>query len=145
VWSIPIAGGAAKQLLPLENSFAEAISPDGKLASYFLASQLKYHLEVADFASRHVIFQGSMDESDFGESTLRFSPDSRALVYNVHRNEGDTLLNQPLDGTAPHALLTPLPEKIDDYGWSPSGKQLAVTRVKSSSDVVMITDQAGKH
>ena len=41
-------------------------------------------------------------------------------------------------------MLTSAPETIRDFGWSPSGKQLAVARVKSSSDVVLITDQAGK-
>ena len=54
------------------------------------------------------------------------------------------MLYQPLDGSTPHALFNPAPETINDFDWSPSGKQLAVARVKSSSDVVLITDQAGK-
>jgi hypothetical protein len=54
------------------------------------------------------------------------------------------LLEQPFDGSAAHTLFDPVPETLIGFGWSPSGKQLAVTRVKSSSDVVLITDQAGK-
>ncbi len=47
-----------------------------------------------------------------------------------------------MDGTPPHTLIDP-GAPINDFGWSPSGKQLAVARVKSSSDVVLITDQKG--
>ena len=70
-----------------------------------------------------------MDESDFLHTFLRFSPDSRALVYSVRRDGGFTLLYQPLDGTPPHTLFDP-GAPISDFGWSPSGKQLAVARVK---------------
>ena len=72
------------------------------------------------------------------------TPDSRALVYSVRRDGGVTLLYQPLDGSAPHTLID-AGAAINDFGWSPSGKQLAVARVRSSSDVVLITDQAGKN
>jgi len=34
----------------------------------------------------------------------------------------------------------PAQEVIPDFGWSPSGKQLAVVRQRSSSDVVLIKD-----
>jgi len=74
----------------------------------------------------------------------RFSPDEKALVYTVLRNGGHTLLYQPLDGSPSHLLVDPGPANIRDIDWSRPGKQLAVLRVKSSSDVVLITDQAGK-
>jgi hypothetical protein len=73
-----------------------------------------------------------------------FSLDGRAIVSDVVQNGGNTLLYQPLDGSPPHALFNPAPETINSFGWSLSGKQLAVARLKSSSDVVLITDQAGK-
>jgi hypothetical protein len=41
-------------------------------------------------------------------------------------------------------LFNPTPETINDFNWSPSGTQLAVARLKSGSDVVLIIDQAGK-
>lgn len=73
-----------------------------------------------------------------------FSLDGRAIVSDVLRNGGITLLYQPFDGSSPHALFNPAPETINSFDWSPSGKQLAVARLKSSSDVVLITDQAAK-
>ena len=143
LWSIPIAGGTPKELLPPHSSNGETpISRDGKLAAFSVTSQVKPHLEAVDLASRRVIFQGDMDASDFLNSSLRFSPDSRALVYSVRRDGGITLLYQPMDSTPPHTLIDP-GAPINYFGWSPSGKQLAVARVKSSSDVVLITDQGG--
>jgi Tol biopolymer transport system component len=72
-----------------------------------------------------------------------FSPDGRGIVSDALRNGGNTLLYQPLDGSPPHVLFNPAPETIQGFDWSPSGKQLAVARFKSSSDVVLITDQKG--
>jgi hypothetical protein len=40
-------------------------------------------------------------------------------------------------------LIDPVQEDIKDFGWSLSGKQLAVVRVTSSSDVVLISDRPG--
>jgi hypothetical protein len=41
---------------------------------------------------------------------------------------------------APTTLIDPMPEKISDFAWLPSGKQLAVLRMRMSSNVVLITD-----
>jgi hypothetical protein len=97
---------------------------------------------IADLASGH---KGPLFIVDNGEGSLmRLSPDDRAFVTDVLRQGGLTLLEQPFDGTPAHLLFTPAPETPIDFGWSPSGKQLAVERVKLSSDVVFIIDQAGK-
>jgi Tol biopolymer transport system component len=148
VWSIPITGGTPKELLPPQSSGGGSsltISRDGTLAGFTtVSSQLTFHLEAVDLASQRVIFQGNMDTSAFSESFFRFSPDSRALVYPVRREGGMTLLYQPLDGAPSHTLIDPA-EPVSAFDWSPSGAQLAVARVKSSSDVVLITDQGGKN
>ncbi len=82
------------------------------------------------------------DRSDLGPG--HFSPNDQALVYTVLRNGGHTLLYQPLDGSSARQFVDPMSETISDFSWSLSGKQLALSLVKSSSDVVLITDQAGK-
>jgi hypothetical protein len=121
-----------------------AISPDGKLAAFGPVSGVTHHLEAVDLASRRVIFKGQYGCERLwqGPSTL-FARQPGAGVPRSSRG-GITLLYQPLDGTPPHTLLDP-GAPINDFGWSPSGKQLAVARVKSSSDVVLITDQNGKN
>jgi eukaryotic-like serine/threonine-protein kinase len=78
------------------------------------------------------------------EGGTRFSPDGRSIVSDVHRDGGNTLLDQPLDGSSPRALFNLTAETIGGFDWAPSAKQLAVTRLKTSSDVVLIIDQSGK-
>ena len=141
LWSIPVAGGTPKLLVRPENYAEAAVSDDGTRAILFCLRQQKICAIVTDLAT------GQMQPPFFIDQSANFSTfslDGRAIVSDVVQNGGNTLLYQPLDGSPPHALFNPAPETINSFGWSPSGKQLAVARLKSSSDVVLITDQAGK-
>jgi serine/threonine protein kinase len=147
LWAIPLSGGTPRQVLPPETTGEFAISPDGKLASYeTVVAPGGVRSKVIDIASGQVLSELILDNSDAGSESggfMRFSPDNRAIVYSVLRSDGGTLLYQPLDGSTPHPLIDPVQEDIKDFGWSLSGKQLAVVRVTSSSDVVLISDRPG--
>jgi Tol biopolymer transport system component len=142
LWSIPVAGGTPKQLVRPVNYAEATVSPDGTRAALFTICQEKLCILITDLAT------GRMQPPFFIDQSLAnlsaFSPDGLAIVGDALRNGGTTLLYQPLDGSTPHELFNPSPESIRDFNWSPSGKQLAVARVKLSSDVVLITDQAVK-
>ena len=142
LWSIAITGGTPTQLVRPVNYDQVAVSHDGTRAALFALRQEKICAIVTDLAT------GQMQPPFFIDQSLAdfavFSPDGRAIVGAAMRSGGITLLYQPLDGSLPHALFNPARETIVDFDWSPSGKQLAVARVKSSSDVVLITDQEGK-
>jgi len=147
LWSVPLSGGTPRQILPPAATVYYAISPDGRMAGWTIVDPPKARWNIFDLASGHVVSQIPLDTSDMGSedaSSVRFSPDNRAAVYSVLRNGGRTLLYQPLDGSASHLLFDPAQEVIPDFGWSPSGKQLALVRQKSSSDVVLIQDQQEK-
>jgi eukaryotic-like serine/threonine-protein kinase len=141
LWSIPVAGGTPKQLLPPDNYLGVGVSADGKLAYLLVFRGQENAVQIVDLASGHAQPPFVFDQSLLG--AIHHTPDNRAIVTTALRDGGNILLYQPIDGSASHALLAPTPETIRDFGWSPSGKQLAVARVKSSSDVVLITDQAG--
>jgi hypothetical protein len=146
LWSVPLSGGTPRQILPPEATADYAISVDGRLAGWTILDPPKARWNIFDLASGRTVSQIPLESSDIGSvdaSSVRFSPHNRAAVYSVLRNGGRTLLYQPLDGSTSHQLLDPAQEIVPDFGWSPSGKQLAVLRVKSSSDVVLITDQRG--
>ena len=146
LWSVPLSGGTPRQIRPQEATPSYAISSDGKLAAWIIDLP-KAQWNIFDLASGRTVAQIPLDTSDQGNevaSQVRFSPDNRAAVYTVLRNGGRTLLYQPLDGSASHSLFDPAQEVISDFGWSRSGKQLALVRQKSSSDVVLIKDQQEK-
>ncbi|MGA7317581.1 MAG: protein kinase [Silvibacterium sp.] len=147
LWSVPLSGGTPRQIFTPEGNGDYAISVDGRLAAWTILDMAKARWNIFDLASGRSVSQIPLDTSDIGSdeaSWVRFSPDNRAAVYSILRNGGRTLLYQPLDGSAPHPLLDPAHQVIPDFGWSPSGKHLAIVGQKSSSDVVLIKDQQEK-
>ncbi len=144
LWAVALAGGVPRQVLPLENTSGFIVSGDGKLAICSINVLPGAHWKIFDLATGRTLPDVPQDVSDLIHAFSHFSPDNRAVVMGVVRGGGRTLLYQPLDGSAPHTMIDPVPETIRDFGWSPSGKQLAVMRVKSSSDVVLIVDVKGK-
>ena len=141
LWSVPVSGGTPKQLIPAVNYVEAVVSHDGIQAALFALRQEKICAIITDLGSGRMQAPFFISQS---ANFSRFSPDDRAIVSDALRSGGTTLLYQPLDGSTPHVLFNPAPETINDFDWSPSAKQLAVARLKSSSDVVLIIDQAGK-
>ncbi len=73
-----------------------------------------------------------------------FSPDGKAMVEVVAYQGGTALGYQPIDGSPSHLLTEPTHETLTAFAWSPSGSKLGVLRLRTSSDVVLITDLTGK-
>ncbi len=142
LWSIPVAGGTPKNLAPPDNYALATVFRDGAHAVLFGLRENKFSAVVVDLASGRKKPPIPVENGLGGP--VRLSPDDRAFVTAVTRGDGNTLLVQAFDGSSPHTLFQPQPETLIDLDWSPSGKQLAVARLKSSSDVVLIVDQAGK-
>jgi Tol biopolymer transport system component len=142
LWSIPVSGGTPKQLIPGVNFVEASVSHDGTQAAVIAVRQQKVCVIITDVGSGRMQAPFFIDQSL--ANLFRFSPDGRAIVSDALRSGAITLLYQPLDGSTPYALFNPVPETINDFEWSPSGKQLAVARLKTSSDVVLVIDQAGK-
>jgi len=118
-------GGDLAQMTTTGIARAPACSPDSQRAYLTLGAMPQYSsTESAVWGCRLR-----------GELRRRSPPD---------RYGGHTLLYEPLDGSPSRQFLDPMSETISDFSWSPSGKQLALSLVKSSSDVVLITDQTGK-
>jgi hypothetical protein len=118
------------------------VSRDGKLANFHGLRGEGFCVILDDLVTGRTLPPFFLDQS-FGKIE-KLTPDNRAIVSDVRRSGGNTLLYQPLNGSTPHELFNPGPERIRDFDWSPSGKQLAVAGIKSSSDVVLITDQSVK-
>ena len=138
---VPIDGGAVQNIskLPIDESQFD-ISPDGKLAAFGTIEHTGEHKErlaVVDIAS------GQAKMLDFDHTRwglLRFSPDGRAVVYPARENGVDNLWLQPLDGSKGRQLTNFTSERIYDFHWSFDGKQLAIVRGHTDSDVVLIRD-----
>ena len=146
LWAVSLAGGTPKQVLSSNNTGSYTVSNDGRLAGYEIAvpGTTRFEFRSVDLASHQVSSVGPLNVSDHAGSDMHYSPDNRAVAYSILQSGGRTILYQPLDGSAPHTLIDPVPETIWDLRWSPTGKQLATATRSSSSDVVLITDQESK-
>ena len=139
---IPLSGGKPE---PWLNASAESrasfdVTRDGKMAvlgSYdfkvrkptiFLFSlETGQMIKNFEYDSRH-------------EGVLRFSPDGKGFVYPIRDKGVDNLYLQPLNGGPGRQLTNFTSLKIYSYQWSPDGKQLALVRGDSPSDLVLIKD-----
>lgn len=68
---------------------------------------------------------------------LHWTPDDRGLTYADAL--GTNLWVQPIDGGAPYQLTTFTDGKrMSGFAWSPDGKQLALARAVTTSDIVLL-------
>ena len=76
----------------------------------------------------------------YGDEGLRFTPDEKALVYEIRDKGVDNLWVQPLVGAAGHQITNFNADTIVSFNWSPDGKTLEVLRRHSESDVVLLQE-----
>jgi Tol biopolymer transport system component len=73
------------------------------------------------------------------DTFLRWSADSRSLVYVDNRGGVENLWAQPIDGGTAKQLTSFSDGRILSFGWSRDGN-LVASRGEITSDVVLITD-----
>jgi Tol biopolymer transport system component len=138
---VPIDGGSPQTVSnfpALESQFD--VSPDGKLVAFQTLVHAPEHqlkLVVVSTDSNEAR-QLSLERGLYG--LLRFSPDGKAVVYPTRVNGVDNLWMQPLDASKGRQITDFTSEHIYDFHWSPDGKQLALVRGHTDSDVVLIRD-----
>jgi eukaryotic-like serine/threonine-protein kinase len=139
---VPIDGGSAQTIsnLPIDDSQFD-VSPDGKLAAFGTvehSGEHKERLAIVDVNSGQARLM-EFERPRF--SLVRFSPDSKAVVYAARQKGVDNLWSQPLDGSKGRQITDFPSERIYDFHWSFDGKQLALVRGHNDSDVVLMKDQ----
>ena len=138
---IAIDGGPMQTISDLPISGPFDASPDGK----FIALPTLEHS--GEHKEKLAIVEGDGGKTpkiiDFERprfGPLRFSKDGKAVIYPVRENGVDNLWEQRLDGSKGRALTNFKSERIYDFHWSPDGRQLALVRGHTDSDVVLIRD-----
>jgi serine/threonine protein kinase len=70
----------------------------------------------------------------------KFSPDGKAIVYDIIDKGVGNLWWQPLDGSPGHQITNFTSGTINTFRWSPDGKSLGVARAHDISDVVLLRE-----
>jgi Tol biopolymer transport system component len=71
---------------------------------------------------------------------IAFTPDGKAVAYNIVENGVGNIWAQPLDGSPGHRLTNFTSDRIRTFQFSPDGKSLAVAQQHMVSDVVLLRD-----
>jgi Tol biopolymer transport system component len=158
-WKVPADGG---ERISLSNdSWASAISPDGKLVVYLqrIGGRAPFwNLSIVPFAGGPPL--QTFNVTSESRPNSRWTPDGRAIIYNVTHggvlsgvtNRGFTLAEgsilsgvtnlwiQALGGGPPKQLTNFASESFFSFDWSRDGKRLVYGRGMTSSDAVLIND-----
>jgi eukaryotic-like serine/threonine-protein kinase len=141
VFKVPLTGGEPTQLLS-DVTFQPTVSPDGKL----LAVTKRRHdppsdyLDILPLAGGPSITQFEIPVLSMTGEHLSWTRDSKGLIFLDSRDGIGNLWLQPLAGGKPKQLTNFSSDRIYSFDWSQDGKQLAVARGSSTSDIVLINN-----
>jgi eukaryotic-like serine/threonine-protein kinase len=134
IWKVGIDGGQPVQLTDKESRNA-IFSPDGKHFACRWWETPKSQQKIAIIPS-----EGGKPVKIFAlnAAEIRWMPDGRSFQYLVIKDGLSSVWSQPIDGGAPQQI-TKFSKLIQSFNLSSDGKQIAVSRGTSTSDVVLIS------
>jgi Tol biopolymer transport system component len=75
-----------------------------------------------------------------GAARIRWAPDGQAIDYRLARAGASNIWRQALGGGPPKQITSFKSDLIFSFAWSRGGKQLALARGATSSDVILISN-----
>ena len=151
IWRVPLDGSGKPEPIPgtaVSHGFLAGrgmgISPDGKTLAY-LIEELNPDgqsgiakvalLDLATLTSPRLL-----NADPRISSGVKFTPDGKAVAYNVREKGVDNIWTQPLDGSPGRQITKFDSEQILSFHWSPNGKNLGILRGHTDSDVVLLQE-----
>jgi Tol biopolymer transport system component len=140
IWKVEIDGGQPVQLTDKESG-SPVFSPDGKQIVCFYQDDPKAVLKIAILASGGgaPVTSFTQPNGSGAGGEVRLMPDGRSIAYIVNKGDVGNIWSQPIYGGPPKQITNFTSETIDSFDLSRDGKQIAVSRGTSSSDVVLIS------
>src|SRR5208282_5627671 len=140
VYRLPVEGGSPTRLADNSAGGVAAISPDGKLIAYVANGAS----ETSPIVRTIIPSGGGAPVHTFtapaGAGLSHWAPDGRAVDYALTRGGVSNIWRQPLAGGPPKQLTNFSSGLIFAFSWSRDGKQLAMARGNSTSDIILISN-----
>jgi eukaryotic-like serine/threonine-protein kinase len=134
-----IDGGESIELTDYEST-NPVVSPDGEMIAFYTIDQETKlrKIVVIPFTGGSQIAQ--FEAPVLAGQELRWSADSRALIYSVTENNVSNLWKQSIEGGPAKQVTEYDTDNIFRFAWSSDGKRLACERGISISDLVLIKE-----
>ena len=135
IMKVSIDGGEPVPVTP-RLGHAPVISPDGKwIVLHMWDEAMKKNRQAV------MPFEGGDPVKFFDHpGDPAWSRDSKGIIYRDQQNGVHNLWLQPLDGGKPKQLTQFTSSEIAFWAWSRDGKQLAVVRYSTTSDVILLNN-----
>jgi eukaryotic-like serine/threonine-protein kinase len=121
--------------------FPISVSPDGGTLAYMVSDTTNGgapSLALLDLRSGTPPRLYSVKPNSKGSA--QFTPDGKALAYVVRENGADNIWIQSANGPAVRRMSNFQSDTIEEFHWSPDGKNLGILRLKSESDVIVLQE-----
>ncbi len=139
---IPFEGGEPVQITEDETHWA-SVSPDGKYIACLANENQVIKLALISMETGQKIRVFDINEgvtSPEFPPTIRWSSDSRNILYVSTENGISNIINQPIDSEKTQQLTEFSTDRIFSFDVSNDGKQFIYARGTSNSDIVLFED-----
>ncbi|MFZ0967250.1 MAG: protein kinase [Candidatus Acidiferrales bacterium] len=148
---VPVAGGSPELVegSAIPNGYvggANNFSPDGKwlpeiaTAADPATQAVTNKIALIDVTARSLASTKFLVPRAEITRPIAFTPDGKAVAYNIVEDGVGNVWVQPLDGSPGHRLTNFTSDQISAFQFSPDGKSLAVARQHIVSDVLLLRD-----
>jgi len=138
LWRISIDGGEPTRVIE-QPAYFPSVSPDGKMIACLGRSESKAALLILRFAGVQPQKTIDLAGQTISGTRILWTPDGQALIYAAERDGVTRLVKQSLSGGKTEEIMK-IEDELFDFGYSPDGQLLAVTRGGWQHDVVLISD-----
>lgn len=141
IWTVPAEGGAPSQIIA-GDYHTPSVSPDGKQLVCFARNERgtgPTQLALVPMTTGATAIRSLDMPESLASPTIRWTADSRALIYLALENGTTTLRTLPLDGNKGEILNTFPGQHHFNFARSATG-HLALARVTTADHVVLIRD-----
>jgi len=138
LWRVRSTGGRPEQLTQFPSTFPHA-SPDGKWVAYEIADPNRSGFGIVPPGGGQPVKTFAISNSSpGGVAVIHWSPASDAIDFVDTREGVSNIWRQPIEGGAPQQVTDFSSGLIFNFVWLPNGKDMAVARGSTSSDIVRI-------
>lgn len=141
IWRVSIDGGTPEQVTRF-GSRKPVLSPDGSLLVCELRESVgdpSPKVAIVNVERGEVI--NTLNSSSLSRSrNVRWSPDSKALIYVESRSRVDNLWMMPIDGSPARQITNFDKDRIFRFDMTRNGTSFAFARGSEDSDVVMVSN-----